>query len=199
MSHFNQSANTWDTPEKIKLNQHYADQIKKSLLKKDSIKILELGCGTGLLGSQFLNETNQLIGIDTSSGMLEVFNQKFQDNKNVRSKLLNLEDQELGEGEFDLVISTMAFHHLKNPEQMILKLKKLLSSNGIIAVIDLDAEDGSFHPDPNKMGVHHFGFSKETTDSWSVAAQFKKSSREIINVISKEQGEYPVFLAIFFS
>ncbi len=133
--------------------------------------------------------------------MLEVFNQKFQGNKNVHSLLLNLEEQEqeLNENGFDLIISTMAFHHLINPAAMIVKLKKLLSSNGVLAVIDLDAEDGSFHPDPKKMGVHHFGFSKELTDAWSVNAQFKKSSREIVNIITKEQGEYPVFLAMFFN
>ncbi|MDD4974522.1 MAG: class I SAM-dependent methyltransferase [Bacteriovorax sp.] len=199
MSHFNQIANTWDTPEKIKLNQQYAEGIKKHLTKKDAIKILEVGCGTGLLGSQFVHGASQLTGVDTSPGMLEVFNQKFYDNKNVHSRLLNLEEQEFDEDGFDLIISSMAFHHLKEPAKMILKLKKLLSPDGILAIIDLDAEDGSFHPDPKQMGVHHFGFAKETIQSWSSAAQFKKSSREIINVIKKEQGEYPVFLAVFFN
>jgi ubiquinone/menaquinone biosynthesis C-methylase UbiE len=199
MSHFNQVANSWDTLEKIKINQLYADGIKKYLTKKDSIKILEVGCGTGLLGSQFLHETNQLTGVDTSTGMLEVFNQKFHENKNVHSRLLNLEEQELDEDGFDLIISSMAFHHLKEPGKMVVKLKKMLSPGGILAIIDLDAEDGSFHPDPKNMGVHHFGFAEETIQAWSSAAQFKKLSREIINVIKKEQGEYPIFLAVFFN
>lgn len=196
MSHFNQVANTWDTPEKIKLNEHYADTIRKYLTKKDSLKILEVGCGTGLLGSQFVDEKSHLTGIDTSKGMLDVFDQKFAGNKNVHSKLLNLEEQNLDESGFDLIISSMAFHHLKNPEAMILKLSKMLSPSGAIAVIDLDKEDGSFHPDPKNMGVHHFGFEKETTDSWGSKAQFKKISREIVHTIKKESGEYPLFLTV---
>lgn len=197
MSHFNQVANSWDTPEKVKLNEHYANSIRKYLTKKDNLKILEVGCGTGLLGSQFVDETNSLIGLDTSKGMLEVFNQKFADNKNVHSVLINLEEENLNESGFDLIISSMAFHHLKNPQTMILKLKKMLSANGVIAVIDLDKEDGSFHPDPKNMGVHHFGFSKETTDNWARSAEFKNCARETVHTIIKETGEYPLFLSVF--
>lgn len=197
MSHFNQVANSWDTPEKVKLNQHYANSIRKYLTKKNNLKILEIGCGTGLLGSQFVEETNKLTGLDTSKGMLEVFDQKFSDNKNVHSILLNLEEENLNESGFDLIISSMAFHHLKDPEAMIVKLKKMLSEDGVIAIIDLDKEDGSFHPDPKNMGVHHFGFSKQTTQDWATLAEFKKCSRETVHTIIKETGEYPLFLSVF--
>ncbi|MDO9183952.1 MAG: class I SAM-dependent methyltransferase [Bacteriovorax sp.] len=197
MSHFNQMANTWDTPEKIKLSASYAEKIKTYLPKQESLKILEFGCGTGLLGSNFIYEKNQLTGIDTSKGMLEIFEQKFSNQKNVHSILLNLEEQDINENNFDLIISAMAFHHLIDPAKMILKLKKLLSPNGIIAIIDLDQEDGSFHPDPKNMGVHHFGFSEEVTNSWAIKGNFPKHTREIINIMNKDKNNYPVFLAIF--
>lgn len=197
MTHFNQSANTWDTPEKVKLNEHYAQKIKSLIKNKHPKKILEVGCGTGLLGSQFVEESNVLIGIDTSTGMLEVFNQKFSGNKNVKSQLLNLEVEDLDESNFDLIISAMAFHHLKDPGSMLIKLKQRLSANGSVAVIDLDLEDGSFHPDPAKMGVFHSGFSKETTDSWGKAAGFSEVHREIVHTIAKNDKEYPIFLTVF--
>ena len=199
MTHFNESANSWDTEEKIKLNQLYSEKILEKLSNKSSIKILELGCGTGLLGSHFISEKNQLTGVDTSSGMLDIFNNKFKDNKNVHSLLLNLEEQEIDENNFDLIISSMAFHHLVDPAKMVVKLKKLLSANGVLVIIDLDLENGTFHPDPKKMGVHHFGFSNEVTASWAKKADFKNYSREIINTLKKEQGDYPVFMSTFFN
>lgn len=191
MSHFNQVANTWDTPEKIEMYKIFAAGISGYLKRKEAIKILEVGCGTGLLGSQLLTASDRFIGVDTSDGMLEVFNQKFAENKNVHSQLINLEVHELQEKGFDLIISSMAFHHLKNPDKLILKLKKLLAPDGIIAVIDLDLEKGTFHADPKKMGVEHFGFSKVTTDSWG------PNKREIIYTIKKENGDYPIFLAVY--
>ena len=196
MSHFNQIANSWDTPDKIILNNKYALTIMRHIESKKPLNILEVGCGTGLLGSVFINGNNRLLGIDTSKGMLDIFEQKFSGNKNVQSKLLNLEESELSEKNFDLIISSMAFHHLIDPANMILKLKNLLSPDGIIAIIDLDQEDGTFHPDPKAMGVHHFGFSIEKNKEWGKKAEMKVKSREIIHTIQKESGNFPIFLLI---
>ncbi len=199
MTHFNQMANSWDTQEKINQNKAYSEKIKDNLQKKDFQNILEIGCGTGLLGSHFINQQNNYLGVDTSPGMLEVFDQKFNHYPNVRSAHLNLEDQEfnLSENPFDLILSSMAFHHLIDPQKVLFKLKQLLSRDGIIAIIDLDEEPGNFHPDSKSMGVHHFGFSHLTTMNWSENLHFKKYSREIINVIKKDSGEFPVFLATY--
>lgn len=195
MSHFNELSKEWDNPEKIIQNTMYAEKINQHLSFRP-VKILEVGCGTGLLGQQFVHDNTSLLGVDTSEGMLQVFNQKFKDNEKVQSKLLDLETNNIAE-KFDLILSSMAFHHLKNPEQMIKKLKNNLLPGGVLAVIDLDQEDGSFHPDPKKMGVHHFGFNELQIKQWGIG--FKEVRREIINVIHKNGGEYPVFLALFYN
>ncbi len=197
MTHFNKSANEWDTPEKIILNEKYSETIKSLIPSKHPKKVLDLGCGTGLLISNFQNNQSTLIGVDTSVGMLEVFNKKFAGLSNVKSYLLNLEEESFSEGQFDLIISSMAFHHLKKPKQMIEKLRKLLSTEGVIAIIDLDEEDGSFHPDPKNMGVFHSGFSQATTAMWAKEAHFKHSHRKIIHTMTKNDKSYPIFLALY--
>lgn len=194
MSHFNEISREWDKPEKIKQAEQYAARIK-SHLNFFPQKILEVGCGTGLLGEQFVTENSSLLGVDTSTGMLEVFNEKFKHNHQVSSRLLDLEENVLHE-KFDLIISSMAFHHLKDPAGMVSKLRKNLKDGGVLAIIDLDQEDGTFHPDPKNMGVHHFGFSEEETKSWG--SGFHKMHREIVNKIEKNGGEYPIFLALYY-
>lgn len=196
MTHFNLVANSWDTEEKFKQSEFYAQRIRENLTNKNSVKILELGCGTGLLGGQFLNDKTSLLGIDTSTEMLKVFNEKFK-HFNSTSLLLNLEENDLQESGFDLIISSMAFHHLKNPEAMMLKLKKYLKPQAAIAIIDLDKEDGSFHPDPANMGVFHFGFDQETNKNWATLIQANRFYREQVNVIAKNNKEYPICLSIF--
>ena len=197
MTHFNKTANDWDTPEKITLNEKYSKQIKSLIGHKKNKRILDVGCGTGLLISNFQSDVNTLIGVDTSEGMLEVFNKKFEDKPNIKSYLINLEEEDLSEEKFDLIISSMAFHHLKQPSKMIEKLKTMLTEDGAIAIIDLDLEDGSFHPDPKNMGVFHSGFSNVTTASWAKKANFENSHREIIHTINKNEKNYPIFLAIY--
>lgn len=194
MGHFNELSKEWDSPEKIIQNAMYAEKIKQHLAFRPK-NILEVGCGTGLLGQQFVKDDTTLLGVDTSEGMLQVFDQKFKNNENVQSKLLDLETNSIPD-KFDLILSSMAFHHLKTPDKMINKLKENLLAGGVLAVIDLDQEDGSFHPDPKKMGVHHFGFNELQIKEWGNG--FVEVRREIINVIHKNGGEYPVFLALFY-
>lgn len=198
MTHFNEMANTWDTIDKIELYKLYATKIKAFLNKSHFNSVLEIGCGTGLLGSHFIENNNKFLGLDTSDGMLNVFNHKFKEYKNVKSLNLNLEENELDITlKFDLIITSMAFHHLISPEKMLLKLKDQLEKNGVIAIIDLDEEKGNFHTDPKNMGVHHFGFSNKLTESWAQKLHFKTYKREIINTINKDSGNFPIFLAIF--
>lgn len=197
MEHFNQAASTWDTPEKIQLNVTYANIVKKLLSGKKLFKILEIGCGTGLLGSQFLDKDTVLVGVDTSPGMLEIFRNKYPHNNNVKTVLKNLETDLLDENNFDLIISSMAFHHVLNPIKLLQKVKMLLNQNSIIAIIDLEEEDGSFHPDPKNMGVHHFGFSKETHQTWARELGLKIIDRQVVHVIEKNDKSYPVVLVVF--
>lgn len=90
----------------------------------------------------------------------------------------------------------MAFHHLNKPEKMLGTLKNLLNPNGKLAIVDLDEEDGSFHPDNEGMGVKHFGFSKTTLESWA-EKEGMTLDHHIINKIDKNNREYGQFLAVF--
>lgn len=196
-NHFNQAAANWDSPEKVKQAEHYAAQIKTALNKSQFAKVLEVGCGTGLLGGNFMMSENQYVGLDTSEGMLSVLHEKFPNSQNVRTYLLNLDTDEIPEAGFDLVISSMAFHHLRHPEITMTHLAPKVTSGGALAIIDLDTEDGTFHPDPKAMGVHHFGFSEEQTQAWAKAAGLQFLRRFIVHTAEKNGKSYPIFLALF--
>jgi 2-polyprenyl-3-methyl-5-hydroxy-6-metoxy-1,4-benzoquinol methylase len=197
MSHFNREAAQWDSEGKIKLMQTLASKTIEGLNLTGELDILDFGCGTGLFGLEFAEHTRSLVGIDTSEGMLQVFDRKTEGDQRFSSHLVNLEDEDFS-GEFDLIVSSMAFHHLEHPEKMIKKLKGLLRSDGKMVIVDLDQEDGSFHPDNKGMGVKHFGFAKETLEEWAQSAGLHLKW-EIINKIEKEGREYAQFMAVFLS
>ncbi len=197
MSHFDQNANKWDEPGKIKLMKTLAEKAMDQLSLSTPLDILDFGCGTGLFGLEFAPYFRSLMGIDTSQGMLDVFVQKTQGHSEIKSLLLDLESE--GQallGQYDLILSSMAFHHLQNPALVLQKLKKGLRAQGRIAIVDLEKEDGSFHPDNIGMGVKHFGFSKEEINLWAEEAGLHCQIFPV-HQLEKNQKTYSFFLAIF--
>ncbi|GAB4015158.1 MAG: class I SAM-dependent methyltransferase [Bdellovibrio sp.] len=197
MSHFKEAAKTWDKDSTINRNRIFAEAIV-SKLDRNQLRTLDFGCGTGLLSQFLIDKISYLIGIDTTQEMLDQFNEKFADFKRFETHCLNIEENDIPKefGKFDLIISAMAFHHLKNPIQGLAKLVDILNQEGEIFIIDLEKEDGSFHPDNKKMGVHHFGFSSEDHQAWAKELNLKFERKAIFS-IEKNDRSYDVIMAHF--
>ena len=197
MSHFNQVANSWDNSENLQRSEAFAKAIRLHLAGLKFKSILDFGCGTGLLSGQFYDETDHILGVDTSFEMLQMFQKKDGDKK-VKTILLDLRSQDLpGEESFDLILSSMAFHHLDKPEVVLEKLYARLSPNGRICIIDLESEDGSFHPDNKNMGVKHFGFSNSEIQHWVETKKHPAPDIQTIFQIEKNNRQYGIFLSVF--
>lgn len=193
MNHFDQAALSWDAPEKVAMNVEYARKIREICKLQSPFSILDIGCGTGLLSLNIADADDTVLGLDMSQGMVDVFNQKVAIDDKKRAIILNLEEQDI-ESQFDLVVSAMAFHHLKNPLAVLAKISRVLKKSGHIVIIDLDQEDGSFHASPQEMGVHHSGFSHQELMTWAKELNLCVSHYEIARTIQKNNREYGVFL-----
>lgn len=196
-SHFNNAAKTWETPETLLRNQRFAECVQRLLEPSRTYSILDLGCGTGVLGAHFLGQASRLVGVDPSPGMLDVFRQKFQDFPQVTSVCADLEQESPELGRFDVILSAMAFHHLQRPQEMLERLARMLNPKGMICVFDLDQEDGSFHPDNKAMGVHHFGFSRELRTSWLAHTDLSQVEHSVAYQMHKNQRTYDVLLSVY--
>lgn len=100
------------------------------------LSILELGCGTGNLSLyiQELFPQAELTLVDLSADMLEVASQKLKGDRS-RITLLNQGFMALGfpPQSFDLIVSSMALHHLTDQEKPALytRLFQWLKPNGL--------------------------------------------------------------------
>ncbi len=197
MSKFDQLAKEWDEkPLRVenakKIGQAIIDNIP---LSKDWV-VMDFGAGTGLLTFYIQPFVKQIDAVDNSQGMLDVLKEKAEkaDVNNINPVLKDLEKDNLGENKYDLIISSMTLHHIKDVEKFLEKLYKALKESGYIAIADLEEEEGTFHSD--NEGVHHFGFDKEKVKELYERAGFKDIDVFTVNVINKEGKDYPVFLAI---
>lgn len=111
----------------------------KKLNKKES-KILEIGVGTGNLASKFLNDNFNIIGIDQSREMLVVAKEKYPKLKVRLGEFLKIPYENKV---FDTIVSTYAFHHLKEEEKKIAieEMIRVLKDDGKIIIGDLMFEN----------------------------------------------------------
>ena len=197
---FDQVANRYDRPDKIKRSEEFVEKLLKLIPINKDFKVMDIGAGTGLVDTVLSDYVGQIYAFDLSEGMLNVFKEKINKNKikNIKIFKIDVLSEEFPERDFDLVITSMTFHHLDNPKDALKKIKGYLKDGGYVAVIDLEKEDGTFHSD--NSDVKHFGFEKEDVENWFKNNGFKDVKVMTIYSIRKEREgkfkDYPVFLAI---
>ncbi len=197
---FDSVAREYDTPDKIKRSEKLVEFIFDNLPVSKNWKVLDFGCGTGITALMFSPNVSCVVGTDLSKGMLEVFKEKIEKNKVKNIKIYNKDilKSPLAEKDFDLIITSMTFHHIENIKKALEILKNYLKSGGYIVISDLEKEDGSFHSD--NTDVKHFGFSEEEIKSFIKNSGLEDIKFQTLYEISKERDgkirKYPVFIAL---
>jgi len=194
-SYFDQASKAWDQNQYRHLRaQVVAQQIYQVLSSKQPKRILDFGCGTGLLGMHFLKASQQVVFADTSSGMLEEVQKKILASPGMRGKTLLLGPEKLEET-FDLVVSLMALHHIEDWKKSVRELAQVLEPGGILALCDLDTENGDFH---KPEIVPHQGFSRlEISDQLNLLGlEVFEVSTVFVNkkTVDGKEKDFPVFL-----
>jgi predicted TPR repeat methyltransferase len=74
---FDKEAATWDeNPVRVKLVKDVSTAISKQVVLKHEVNAMDFGCGTGLLTFQIRLLVHSVTGVDSSQGMLDVFNRR---------------------------------------------------------------------------------------------------------------------------
>lgn len=193
---FDEAAASWDSAAyRVERARLVAERIIGIAGSCACGRVLDFGCGTGLLGFHFANSAESMVFADTSVGMLEQVSQKAREQNLAKVSTLLLEDNGL-EGEYDLIVSLMALHHIPDHEGAIRDLAGHLSPGGILFLCDLESEDGSFH---GESVVPHNGFNPcDIVKSLSgCGLQDASSSTAHVDrkLIEGVIHEYPLFLA----
>ena len=111
----------------------------RCLPEEPGIKILDLGCGTGLELKEYfeINPTAKVTGIDLSPEMLNALREKFP-HKEMNLILGSYFDVPFGENEFDCAMSVESLHHISKEEKVPLykKLRAALKDGGYFILTD---------------------------------------------------------------
>lgn len=196
MSVFDARAATWDAdPHRRALAEAIVAAIQADLPADPGRRLLDVGCGTGLIGLPLAVDAASALGVDLSAGMVERFTAKAAAAglAHVHGEVRDLVADPLPAGSVDLAVSAMAFHHIADTAAMLAAIAAALAPGGRVAIADLELEDGSFHAE----AVPHPGFDPAAFARLLTAAGLRdaRSRRVFIMARPDRPRPYPVFLA----
>lgn len=95
-------------------------------------KILDLGCGYGE-NDKYCRElgAKEILGIDISEHMIKIAKENNND-ENIKYKVMAMENINEIVEKFDIVISSLAFHYVKDYEKLINDIYNLLNDDGVL-------------------------------------------------------------------
>jgi tRNA (cmo5U34)-methyltransferase len=201
-SRFDEAAPQWDAnPTRVALARAVGAAITQALPIQPDWRALDYGAGTGLLTLTIQPHVASVVALDSSKGMLEQLIHKVgaAGIANVQIRQWDIESQPFPETDFDLIISSMTLHHVRDVPLVLGRLAAALKPGGWLAAADLDTEDGTFHGQAND--VFHQGFERRQMSAWLTAAglgqgPLRDAPRVIKPASTGELRDYGVFLAI---
>ncbi len=200
---FDNRAQAWDASA---VRAALADAVARAIVAHMPVAeppaALEFGAGTGLVTLRVAPHCGTVTAIDTSSQMLQVLQEKIADTNiaNIRTRMLDLSlpgaAAELGMT-FDFAFSSMTLHHIPDTQLFLATLCNCIRPGGMVAIADLDSEDGSFHD--NGSTLVHYGFERSRLREMFEQAGFCCVSFITAHTIEKTNRDgkiasYPVFL-----
>jgi ubiquinone/menaquinone biosynthesis C-methylase UbiE len=156
---FNQIASKWDLLKSeilgdFDLNEAILGEVRTC----DSV--VDLGCGTGELMEKLKTVAHRVIGVDSSSRMLEIARERLnKEEGDYDLRLGELEHLPLKNHEADCAVISMVLHHLSKPDSVIAEICRILREKGRLVIVDFDK-----HEDEDMRiiyGDRWLGFSRE--------------------------------------
>lgn len=200
VARFDEIAATWDeSPVRAGLARAVGGAVIEAAAPTGEEIGLEIGCGTGLVTAFVAPFVKRVVAVDNSEGMLDVLRGKVREIglDNVQPRRTDI-GSVVPRGPFNLIYSGMTMHHIADVASLLHRLADELAPGGLIAVADLESEDGTFHGEAE--GIMYHGFDPAEVAHWLIEAGLEQASTHRIHTVHKagsdrRERDYPVFMA----
>lgn len=158
------------------------------------LNCLDVGGGTGELARWVAEQAARVVVADSSEEMIRALNRSIAENgiENMVPLRIDISAESPEGGPFGLVYAFMSFHHIPDTAGALAQIGKVQKTGGSLLIVDLVAEDGTFHSHISGYNGHN-GFDRK-----ALRALVEQTGYHVLScdpVMSQEKGGrlYPVF------
>ena len=132
--------NAWRDPEFVKI--HWLPRINNIIceVKSSGRRVLEVGCGYGILSLELARNGLDVVGVDVSPKSIEVAI-KYRDENPYNETFGSLQyscadffQMEFENGQFDSVVFFRSLHHMAEPDRVLEKVSNMLRKGGKLII-----------------------------------------------------------------
>lgn len=164
---FNLKAKTYEAEMIINLGYTAPHQLATKIVellkeKKHSLEkltCLDLGCGTGILGSMLRDTValETLVGVDISPNMLELAKSLENNGTSTYDQVseMDLHKLELGSSKFDIIVSCLGLDYSNEVDKIFDRLEGLTGKNTIFAIVSFKSFQEETAYDNNLKSYSH--------------------------------------------
>lgn len=113
-------------------HRYILDLIKREIIKGKT-KVLDIGCGSGIMAKDLLKLGCEVWAADISDDMLKATKKTVGENKKIHYSIQDIENL-IFKQKFDIVIASGVIEYLQEDMLWIQSIKKILNTNGILIV-----------------------------------------------------------------
>lgn len=139
----------------ISFHRELLDLVVKNARIKSGDKILDLGCGTGLLSLKCLQKARcSVTGVDYSKEMIGILKDKIKKLKlkdRISLCLMEAASLKFKDNTFDRVVTTVVLHHLKEKLPALRGVLRVLKPGGIFIIGEVDMDATGKHTDVQRL------------------------------------------------
>ncbi len=122
----------YDSPRGKAYHGHISRRVMECL--PQGVSLLDIGCGTGLFIQRYTTDGGTAVGLDISSGMVEMARRRCPGSDFVVG---TAEVLPFCDAQFDAVASLLAFSYLSRPDRMLRETYRVLRPGGCAAICTL--------------------------------------------------------------
>ena len=177
---FDAKASKWD--EWANDDLHFVRALLEKIGIKQGERVLDLGCGTGVI-SGLLHELSgsEILGVDASPNMIKIAKKKYVLTPEIH--FLACPFSKLEEGQFDTIVIYNAYPHFVDVEALKDKALEVLKPHGKLAIVHSIGRE--------KLKLHHVGLkSSISRDIGSPEEEYRHFASDFEKLCSEEDEHH---------